>query len=235
MISDVIPIIHGSWNQQLEVRVSTLIDVECPLAFQLKAKAFSWSIKCLKSRSGHAMESLYRPVSSEDVQRVASLVSSSSCATTRDLCDLQVHWQSVVDRREEIRSTSLRAGHLIQAVEMLSVRQRRCSRHHRWMILFRYRLGFGRFCTVKYISSSSDIDNMFVHLTNVSYQKQSVRRKSRVLRTNVLALNILRKTTTPSMVVNGRLIIFDCILKALVGRRFDRLASQIQIHSSISS
>ncbi|CAF3321127.1 unnamed protein product [Rotaria socialis] len=36
-----------------------------------------------------------------------------------------------------------------------------------------YRLGFGRFCTVKYISSSNDIDNMFVHLTNVSYQKQS--------------------------------------------------------------
>ncbi|RNA14191.1 putative tubulin polyglutamylase TTLL1 [Brachionus plicatilis] len=36
-----------------------------------------------------------------------------------------------------------------------------------------YRLGFARFCTVKYTSSANDIDNMFVHLTNVSYQKQS--------------------------------------------------------------
>jgi len=39
---------------------------------------------------------------------------------------------------------------------------------------FWYRLGFARFCTVKYTSSANDIDNMFVHLTNVSYQKQSV-------------------------------------------------------------
>ena len=37
-----------------------------------------------------------------------------------------------------------------------------------------YRLGFARFCTVKYAASANDIDNMFVHLTNVSYQKQSV-------------------------------------------------------------
>lgn len=34
-------------------------------------------------------------------------------------------------------------------------------------------MGFARFCTVKYTSSANDIDNMFVHLTNVSYQKQS--------------------------------------------------------------
>ena len=34
-----------------------------------------------------------------------------------------------------------------------------------------YRLGFCRFCTVKYNNSSSDIDNMFCHLTNVSIQK----------------------------------------------------------------
>ncbi len=42
-----------------------------------------------------------------------------------------------------------------------------------------YRLGFARFCTVKYTSSATDMDNMFVHLTNVSYQKQSVRFLSR--------------------------------------------------------
>lgn len=31
--------------------------------------------------------------------------------------------------------------------------------------------GFARFCTVKYIEASKDMDNMFVHLTNVSIQK----------------------------------------------------------------
>ena len=36
------------------------------------------------------------------------------------------------------------------------------------------RMGFARFCTVKYSASAmSDLDNMFVHLTNVSLQKHS--------------------------------------------------------------
>nr|CAB3267354.1 probable tubulin polyglutamylase TTLL1 [Phallusia mammillata] len=34
-----------------------------------------------------------------------------------------------------------------------------------------YRLGFCRFCTVKYTQSMNELDNMFVHLTNVSIQK----------------------------------------------------------------
>ncbi|XP_072134633.1 polyglutamylase complex subunit TTLL1 isoform X3 [Mobula birostris] len=34
-----------------------------------------------------------------------------------------------------------------------------------------YRLGFCRFCTMKYTPSTSELDNMFVHLTNVSVQK----------------------------------------------------------------
>jgi tubulin polyglutamylase TTLL1 len=32
--------------------------------------------------------------------------------------------------------------------------------------------GFCRFCTVKYNANMSDMDNMFVHLTNVAIQKQ---------------------------------------------------------------
>ncbi|XP_019631189.1 PREDICTED: probable tubulin polyglutamylase TTLL1 [Branchiostoma belcheri] len=36
---------------------------------------------------------------------------------------------------------------------------------------YMYRLGFCRFCTVKYTSSTSELDNMFIHLTNVSIQK----------------------------------------------------------------
>uniref|UniRef100_A0A673MCB4 Tubulin tyrosine ligase-like family, member 1 n=1 Tax=Sinocyclocheilus rhinocerous TaxID=307959 RepID=A0A673MCB4_9TELE len=35
----------------------------------------------------------------------------------------------------------------------------------------RYKLGFCRFCTVKYTPSTSELDNMFVHLTNVAIQK----------------------------------------------------------------
>ncbi|XP_064602248.1 polyglutamylase complex subunit TTLL1-like isoform X2 [Liolophura sinensis] len=36
---------------------------------------------------------------------------------------------------------------------------------------YMYRLGFCRFCTVKYNASMNELDNMFVHLTNVSIQK----------------------------------------------------------------
>ena len=35
------------------------------------------------------------------------------------------------------------------------------------------REGFCRFCTVKYTASSVSMDNMYVHLTNVSLQKHS--------------------------------------------------------------
>ena len=38
----------------------------------------------------------------------------------------------------------------------------------------RYKLGFCRFCTVQYTASLSELDNMFVHLTNVSIQKHGV-------------------------------------------------------------
>ena len=38
----------------------------------------------------------------------------------------------------------------------------------------RYKLGFCRFCTVKYNADVSELDNMFVHLTNVSIQKHGV-------------------------------------------------------------
>ncbi|TRY84043.1 hypothetical protein DNTS_021074 [Danionella cerebrum] len=36
---------------------------------------------------------------------------------------------------------------------------------------YMYELGFCRFCTVKYTPSSTELDNMFVHLTNVAIQK----------------------------------------------------------------
>ncbi|XP_067937487.1 polyglutamylase complex subunit TTLL1-like [Watersipora subatra] len=37
---------------------------------------------------------------------------------------------------------------------------------------YMYRLGFCRFCTVKYNANVNELDNLFVHLTNVSIQKQ---------------------------------------------------------------
>ena len=40
---------------------------------------------------------------------------------------------------------------------------------------FRFKLGFCRFCTVKYNANVNELDNMFVHLTNVSIQKTGVR------------------------------------------------------------
>lgn len=36
------------------------------------------------------------------------------------------------------------------------------------------KLGFCRFCTVKYDTSVTELDNMYVHLTNVSVQKHGV-------------------------------------------------------------
>uniref|UniRef100_A0A5F9C204 TTL family tubulin polyglutamylase complex subunit L1 n=1 Tax=Oryctolagus cuniculus TaxID=9986 RepID=A0A5F9C204_RABIT len=36
---------------------------------------------------------------------------------------------------------------------------------------YMYKLGFCRFCTVRYTPSTSELDNMFVHLTNVAIQK----------------------------------------------------------------
>lgn len=38
----------------------------------------------------------------------------------------------------------------------------------------RYKLGFCRFCTVQYNASLNELDNMFVHLTNVAIQKYGV-------------------------------------------------------------
>jgi hypothetical protein len=37
-----------------------------------------------------------------------------------------------------------------------------------------FKLGFCRFCTVKYDTSIQELDNMYIHLTNVSIQKHGV-------------------------------------------------------------
>lgn len=48
------------------------------------------------------------------------------------------------------------------------------------MKVYLFKLGFCRFCTVKYDTSGTELDNMYVHLTNVSVQKHGVsERKNR--------------------------------------------------------
>lgn len=39
---------------------------------------------------------------------------------------------------------------------------------------YQFKHGFCRFCTVKYDSNMAELDNMYVHLTNVSIQKHGV-------------------------------------------------------------
>ena len=52
---------------------------------------------------------------------------------------------------------------------------------------------------------NTDIDNMFVHLTNVSYQKQSVRENAYEI--DVCYCFVFRKITILFTEENGRLII----------------------------
>lgn len=44
---------------------------------------------------------------------------------------------------------------------------------YRPLRIYQYRHGFARFCSVRYSASPSDLDNPFVHLTNVAIQKAS--------------------------------------------------------------
>lgn len=45
--------------------------------------------------------------------------------------------------------------------------------NYRPLRAYLYQLGFARFCNVKYSNDLTDIDNQFVHLTNVAIQKKS--------------------------------------------------------------
>ena len=60
----------------------------------------------------------------------------------------------------------------------------------------RYKQGFCRFCAVRYNVEAGDLDNAYMHLTNVSIQKHGV-----CMRINK------RKTIMNQWVGNGRLII----------------------------
>lgn len=42
------------------------------------------------------------------------------------------------------------------------------------MVAYRHEMGFARFCAVKYTNDFDELDNNFIHLTNVSIQKYGV-------------------------------------------------------------
>jgi tubulin polyglutamylase TTLL1 len=42
------------------------------------------------------------------------------------------------------------------------------------LVAYRHVMGFARFCTVNYSSDIDELDNNFIHLTNVSIQKYAV-------------------------------------------------------------
>lgn len=61
--------------------------------------------------------------------------------------------------------------------------------------VYLYKLGFCRFCTAKYDTSIQELENMYVHLTNVSVQKHGV---------SELALNLdLGKIFRFKMIINN--------------------------------
>ncbi|CAE7773488.1 Ttll1, partial [Symbiodinium microadriaticum] len=57
---------------------------------------------------------------------------------------------------------------------------------YRPLKVYQYAHGFARFCNSKYNNDVEDIDNPFIHLTNVAIQKKNVRVKPKLC---VYALN----------------------------------------------
>ena len=67
---------------------------------------------------------------------------------------------------------------------------------------FRYSLGFARFCNEKYTPDIAELDNMYIHLTNVAIQKHSV---------EIIIFYQNRMNIMKGMEENGALTIYDFI------------------------
>lgn len=95
------------------------------------------------------------------------------CGTSRGV---KVYSQPLACGREEVRPSYLCAGHIVQAAEGGTFQRshpifftfQRLVRSQLWL----YREGFARFCNVKYKFSlkDKDLENSFMHLTNVAIQ-----------------------------------------------------------------
>ena len=64
----------------------------------------------------------------------------------------------------------------------------------------------------------SEIDNMFVHLTNVAIQKHGVHLS--ILYHDITTVYVVRMNTTVVMEESGRLLTFDCTLRELEAKKY---------------
>lgn len=86
-----------------------------------------------------------------------------------------------------------------------------------------FKLGFCRFCTVKYDTSVAELENIFVHLTNVSVQKNGVS-SAQYWNISLYFFNGIfslwfRVTIIRYMVENGAYKIWNCTWKELVAKK----------------
>lgn len=92
-----------------------------------------------------------------------------------------------------------------------------------------FKLGFCRFCTVKYDTSVTELDNMYVHLTNVSVQKHGVsfelhyQFKLISLRATFCSFFAAsRASITTCTAANGAYRTWNCIWRALGARKWQK-------------
>lgn len=78
------------------------------------------------------------------------------------MCYFKIFRQPSIDRGEKIRSTFVRARDELPTPQNLAV-----------LYSNRYQDGFGRFCSETYNHDNQQMDNLFMHLTNVAIQKNS--------------------------------------------------------------
>lgn len=92
---------------------------------------------------------------------------------------------------------------------------------------YMFKLGFCRFCTVKYDTSVTELDNMYVHLTNVSVQKHGVSLFSSWLINNSnwsnytqLFVWLSRASITTCTAASGAYRTWSCTWRALGARKW---------------
>ena len=74
----------------------------------------------------------------------------------------------------------------------------------------------------------SEIDNMFVHLTNVAIQKHGVHLS--LLFFAMTTLGDCRMNTIVAMEESGQLLTFDCTLRGPGARKYINTSTSINVH-----
>lgn len=90
------------------------------------------------------------------------------------LCYLSIFRLPALDWWKEVRPPNIRLGNILPSAQGQGDcldRVSSSSSHDLFVQCWISKEGFCRFCTVKYNASQTELDNMFVHLTNVAIQK----------------------------------------------------------------